>query len=410
MNDPTTHRAKLRRIWPLAAGALTAVIVAGWSIASLAPTPARAVAEPVQTALPAPPKDGVMGFVVESFVPPVVQGKDACPHGLAPRLKDEFLATLPAAEAARLRLKANEKEFTERWHAMAFGPKNETNICSQPDLFSRPPFPGVESKTGWGLDLDRKTGGSDPDGCAHDEFQTPNGEQGIDNQEYRAMGCTLEWRGVDGVGGDIQSGLRQFHASGEWTQVLLLRGVTSFVKADNVEVIYANTPDRPVLDSKGHFLPGMSFSVSDKPPRHRNVLHGRIRNGVLTTDPAEIELTETWGQGGARDIRGNRSSYHYFKGRMKLEFQPDGTLKGLVGGYRPLMDVIISPALGGAGSALVAGIDCAAELATLKKYADGMRDPQSGQCHGISSAMRLSAVPAFVNDLPKAGAKRETAR
>ncbi|GAC1579103.1 MAG: hypothetical protein NVS3B27_23130 [Novosphingobium sp.] len=277
MNDPTTHRAKLRRIWPLAAGALTAVIVAGWSIASLAPTPARAVAEPVQTALPAPPKDGVMGFVVESFVPPVVQGKDACPHGLAPRLKDEFLATLPAAEAARLRLKANEKEFTERWHAMAFGPKNETNICSQPDLFSRPPFPGVESKTGWGLDLDRKTGGSDPDGCAHDEFQTPNGEQGIDNQEYRAMGCTLEWRGVDGVGGDIQSGLRQFHASGEWTQVLLLRGVTSFVKADNVEVIYANTPDRPVLDSKGHFLPGMSFSVSDKPPRHRNVLHGRIR-------------------------------------------------------------------------------------------------------------------------------------
>ena len=64
----------------------------------------------------------------------------------------------------------------------------------------------------------------------------------------------------------------------------------------------------------------MSFSVSDKPPRHRNVLHGRIRNGVLTTDPAEIELTETWGQGGARDIRGSRSSYHYFKGRMKLEF------------------------------------------------------------------------------------------
>jgi hypothetical protein len=410
MNDPTTHRAKLRHIWPLAAGALTAVMVAGWSIASLAPSPARAVAEPVQTALPAPPKDGVMGFVVESFVPPVVQGKDACPHGLAPRLKDEFLATLPAVEAARLRLKANEKEFTERWHAMAFGPKNETNICSQPDLFSRPPFPGVESKTGWGLDLNPKAGGSDGDGCAHDEFETPTGEQGIDNQEYRAMGCTLEWRGVDGVGGDIQSGLRQFHASGEWTQVLLLRGVTSFVKADNVEVIYANTPDRPLLDSKGHFLPGMSFSVSDKPPRHRNVLHGRIRNGVLTTDPAEIELTETWGQGGARDIRGNRSSYHYFKGRMKLEFQPDGTLKGLVGGYRPLIDVIISPALGGAGSALVAGIDCAAELATLKKYADGMRDPQSGQCHGISSAMRLSAVPAFVNDLPKAGAKRESVR
>jgi len=402
MNDQTPHKANLGRIWPVAS-LLAAVMVAGWSIASLTPSPARAVAEPASTTLPSPPKDGVIGFVIESFVPPVVQGKDACPRGLAPRLKDEFLATLPAEEAARLRLKANEKEFTERWHAMAFGPGNETNICTHPDLFNRPPFPGVESRTGWGLDLNPKAGAADPEGCAHDEFETPTGEQGIDNQEYRAMGCTLEWRGVDGVGGDIQSGLRQFHASGEWTQVILLRGVTSFVKADNVEVIYANTPDRPVLDSKGHFLPGM-------PPRHRNMLHGRIRNGVLTTDPAEITLTQTWGQGGARDIRGNRSSYHYFKGRMRLEFQPDGSLKGLVGGYRPLIDVIISPALGGAGSALVAGIDCAAELATLKKYADGMRDPQSGQCHGISSAMRLSAVPAFVNDLPKAGARRETAR
>ena len=406
MTYPAENQPKSRRVWPLVAGALT-VGAAGWSIASLAPSPARAVGELVNHMLPPPPKDGVIGFVVENFVPPVVQGKDACPHGLAPRLKDEFLATLPADEQARLRLKANEKEFTERWHATAFGPGNATNICTQPDLFSRPPFPGVESRTGWGLDLDGKSGA---DGCAHDEFQTPTGEQGIDNQEYRAMGCTLEWRGVDGIGGDNQTGMRQFHASGEWTQVLLLRGVTSFVKADNVEVIYANTPDRPTVDSKGHFLPGMSFSVSDKPPRHRNVLHGRIRDGVLTTDPAEIELTQTWGQGGARDIRGNRSSYHYFKGRVKLEFQPDGSLKGLVGGYRPLIDVIISPALGGAGSALVAGIDCAAELATLKKYADGMRDPESGQCHGISSAMRLSAVPAFVNDVPKSGAKRETAR
>lgn len=95
---------------------------------------------------------------------------------------------------------------------------------------------------------------------------------------------------------------------------------------------------------------------------------------------------------------------------MQLEFQPDGSLKGLVGGYRPLIDVIISPALGGAGSALVTGIDCASELATLKKYTVGLRDPQSGQCHGISSAMRLSAVPAFVNDLPKAGGRREAAR
>ncbi len=104
-------------------------------------------------------------------------------------------------------------------------------------------------------------------------------------------------------------------------------------------MIYANTPDRPMLDSKGKFLPGASFSISDKPPRHRNVLKGRIVNGVLTTEPADIMLAQTWGQGGARDIRGNRSKWDYRKGRLRLEFQPDGSLAGMLGGYRPVFDV-----------------------------------------------------------------------
>ena len=50
-------------------------------------------------------------------------------------------------------------------------------------------------------------------------------------------------------------------------------------------------------------------------------------------------------------------------------------------------------------AALVAGIDCAAYHATLKKLADGIRDPRTGQCSGVSSAEQMSAVPAFVNDV-----------
>ncbi len=88
---------------------------------------------------------------------------------------------------------------------------------------------------------------------------------------------------------------------------MLLRGVDSLERDDEVEVIYGNTPDRPMVDSKGQFLAGASFTISTKPPRHRNVLRGRIVGGVLTTEPADIKLTQTWGQGGARDIRGNRS-------------------------------------------------------------------------------------------------------
>jgi hypothetical protein len=401
METPNDRRVQSPRR-PLRMGlfvsAAAGMFALGGSALQIAHAPADAAPTPKQQ-LPAPPANGVMGFVVQDFVDPVVPGMDACPTGTAPRLRDEYLRTLPAADQARLKLKENEAEFEKLWHAYAFGP-NGTNICSQPDMFDHPAYPAVQSKYGLGLDLDggKQTG----DTCAHDEFQSPTGERGIDNQEYRAMGCTLEIRGADGQGGDALTGMKQFHNSGEWTQVILLKGVDSLVNDPNVEVIYANTADRPVLDSKGNFLRNVSFTVNNTGARHRNVLHGHIRNGVLTTDPADIRLAQTWGQGGARDIRGNRSQYHYQKGRLRLEFQPDGTLRGFVGGYRPIFDVIVSTSLGGAGSALVAGIDCSAEFAALRKYADGMRDPKTGKCTAVSSAMRIGAIPAFVTDLPPA--------
>jgi hypothetical protein len=372
-------------------GLVAAALALGGPIASSGP----AIGEDAPRALPKPPANGVMGFVISEFYQPIVPGKEACPQGPVLKMRDAYLATLAPAERERLTRKENEKELVTLWQRTTFGP-NGTNVCSQPDLFDGPLQRTVQSPLAIGLDLDA---GNTAEGCAHEEFVTPSGEQGIDNQEYRANGCMLEWRGLDGMPSDNAVGMRQFMASGEWTQVLLLRGVDSLENDASVEVIYANTPDRPLVDSKGGWLPGATFSITTEIPRNRNVLAGRIDNGVLTTGPADIRLTQTWGQGGARDIRGNRSKWHYQKGRLRLAFQADGSLRGVLGGYRPLFDVIVSPALGGAGSALVAGIDCAGALRTLRKHADGMRDPRTGQCTAISSTQRIAAIPAFVNDI-----------
>jgi hypothetical protein len=360
-----------------------------------------AVGEATPTALPKPPADGIMGFVVDNFVAPIVPGKESCPDGPALKLRDAYVAGLAPAERERLLRKENEKELERAWKLSAFGP-NDTNVCSQPDMFDHPLLHTVKSPLGWGLDLDGDggKGAAGADGCAQQDFTSPTGDKGVDNQEYRAMGCKREWRGADGMPSDQAVGMKQFYVSGEWTQVILLRGVDSLEHDDDVEVIYGNTPDRPFVDSKGNFLRGATFTISEAPPRHRNVLHGKIENGILTTRPQDIALTQTWGQGGARDIRGNRGVWDFREGRLRLAFQPDGTLRGMLGGYRPLFDLIISPSLGSAGSPLVAGIDCAAELKTIRKYADGLRNPKTGQCEGISSAMEVSAVPAFVNDVP----------
>jgi hypothetical protein len=350
-------------------------------------------AEETVAKLPDPPADGIVGLVVTRFAPTIVQDKDACPNGPSPKMRDAYLERLPEAERARLSLKENEPELTRLWKAESFGPDG-ANICTNPEMFDRP-----LQRTVLDLDGDGGKGGKNPGGCAQQNFVSPLGEAGIDNQEYRAMGCQLEYRGVDGIGGDMIRGSTQFHTSGEWTQVLLLRGVDSLVNDPSVEVIYANTPDRPVQDLNGKVLSGGSFTVATDSARRRNVLRGKIEGGVLTTEAKDIELAQTWGQGGARDIRGNRTTYSFRRGQLRLRFQPDGSVIGLLGGYRPIFDVISAQGLGGAGSALVAGMDCASQLATLRKMADGYRDPKTGQCTAVSSAINLIAVPAFVNDL-----------
>lgn len=359
--------------------------------------------EPTARTLPPVPADGTMGFVISRLVLPVIHDKAACPEGPALTLRQSFVESLSPQERARLLLKENEPELTKRWQAQIFGP-NGTNICSNPDMFERPLIRTLKSPNAWGFDLDGDggKGGDSDEGCAQEDFTTPTGEPGIDNQEYRVLGCMPGYRGEDGLKSEYETGTRQFFLSGEWTQVILVRGIDSLEHDPSVEVIYANTPDRPAVDSSSRMLPGSSFTISDKPPRRRNVLKGRIDNGVLTTEPADIRLAQTWGQGGARDIRGNRTTYDLRKGRLRLELQNDGSALGMLGGYRPVFELIQSPAIGGAGSGITAGIDCAGQLRTLLHFADGIKDPKTGKCSGVSAAYRIEAIPAFVNDVPAA--------
>ena len=368
-----------------------AVLAIGATTANSGPgSPATAQAQ-TASQLPMPPANGIMGFVVWHFVPPVIQGKDACPDGPALKNREIFLNSLSAEERERLSKKENEKEFTQRWRASLMSPDG-MNMCTQSAQFpDRPTVRTVQSRFAWGLDLDGDASGGpkDPDSCEHETFTSPDGEMGIDNETYRSLGCALEWRGVDGVAGDIVRGFENLMASGEWTQVILLRGVDSLVSDDHVDVIYGNTSDRPVVDPVGRFVEHASFTVSDKDGRYRNVMHGRIVNGVLTTDRQDIKLSR-----GAASPR--RNPFDLRRSRLRLMFQPDGSLKGILGAYQP---IYYGGSIGGLGTAMTAGIDCAGQHNTLVRHADGLRDPKTGKCTAVSTAMELFAVPAFVNDL-----------
>src|SRR5437867_6423148 len=67
--------------------------------------------------LPAPPASHMLGFVVYSFVPPVIQGKDACPEGPALKTREIALSKLPPDQRERIAKPENQAEFRKLWVA-----------------------------------------------------------------------------------------------------------------------------------------------------------------------------------------------------------------------------------------------------------------------------------------------------
>lgn len=350
-----------------------------------------------------PLKNGEMGFVLTAFAPAIYQAKDDCPDGLSNTIRENFLQSLAAPERADLSRPENEKTLASRWKAWALGPNN-TNICAFPERFpDRGPQKIFKGSVARGLDLD---GGKPDCGGGEASFISPEGQRGIDNAAYRGLGCSRNYRGVDGTAGDIVKGSNMRLSSGEQSIVLLLRGVDSLDNDPQVEVILGSTNDRPVLDSKGNFVTGTSFTLADQ-PRWRNLLRGRIEKGVLMTSAAPITLDRKFGHGGQM---GASAEWQFHDAQLRLAFMKDGSVKGLLGGYQTPRNIMISTISGALGAATVAGIDCAADYNTLLKFADHARDPKTGQCTQASVALDVEAVPAFVFDRPTQVAAKGTAK
>ena len=67
------------------------IVLRSTALAALLAIGPSVVSEPADRALPAPPANGEMGFVVSYFIQPVIQGPDACPAGTVPKLREAFL-------------------------------------------------------------------------------------------------------------------------------------------------------------------------------------------------------------------------------------------------------------------------------------------------------------------------------
>jgi hypothetical protein len=278
--------------------------------------------------------------------------------------------------------------YFHTWRAASayrgYTPDIETYI--NPFAAEDPGQPEVTSRIGEGFNLDGKIKPND--------FVSPDGERGIDNQLYRAWGCDAPWRGENGNGTLVLRSNDKM-LEGLFTIVIRVSGSNDPMNDDNATVEIGYSPDQIMKDARGNV--GVDYSYRILAGEQYTKLKARIKDGVVETEQSDIHMPQiAWFYNQLRDA-------FLRQGKIRVVPNSDGTAMGLVGGYRDFRDVYAQNVFTQSGG--VQGVreheDHVALYYALRRHADGMFNAKTGRYDGISSAYRMKLVPAFVVDPDK---------
>lgn len=357
-------------------------------------------------------KNDQLGFVVSHIA--YALSKDASETGACPNGMTKGYANPGDVFVDHPELRQQEGELEDKYNRRVYGQAMNDpsikNLCLNPELGK--PDPNFRTVTGKdvpadGIDLDGQDshikGTPVPGSGAHDDFRGLNGERGVDNQFYRLVGCSKSFQSTG------QSNTWEVEMyTGSWGILLTLKGAGDLHNAKDVEVgIYANA-DPIQLSPTREALPNATYAA-EQDPRFRATAHGRIVNGVLTTDPIDVRFHWI-----VNSIHLERT---LTKARLHMTLSPDGGMEGILGGYTPLDDLYNfqygfgngKDAKGDAaplrlrtvssiGQARVLEHTCNGAYYAMKQLADGDCNVKTGQCTSISTQYRIKAIPAFVVD------------
>lgn len=285
---------------------------------------------------------------------------------------DNFRAQFPT-EQARLEVLKKYAYYTNR------GPKGE-NVFYHPTVIKDPlPFRPVQGNTGIGINLDGQSSAND--------FVSPTGEPGIDNQLYRVVGCLPGWRKGGMVEGIVISEIKASHKP---RLLLEVSGVESQKNDSDVTVTVYRGLDAVEAGPDGKLIPFRSQRIDTREgQRFIHTLKGKITDGVLTTEPADIRLP-------SYEQANMPGEYIIKDAQLQLELSDTGA-RGYVGGQFDIEHwyLMFAKTWGAHFIADVIGWSGPATYAALYQYADGHPDGQ-GKNTSISGAYIAEFAKTFV--------------
>ena len=336
-----------------------------------------------------------LGFAITDWRPSVYESQyyDECPDGLAigndeiwwkglsPKDRDKFTngGLIEPVDQPRAGTAAKR------------GPHGE-DVCWRPDLVTDPPLREVKGKTSYGMNLDGTTDGhATANSCGHQKFTSPDGKEQVDNQIYRIVGCIYGWRRGNYM---VEHANRERRDSSKGIILVEVTGIDDEKNDSDVQVSFYGTDTVLSKDNKGLPLPYASYHISPV-PLYGATTHGKIVDGVLTTDPVDAKLP-LFGHNYVGDM-----SMRALRLRLKLDQgKPDGPYTGMLAGYYDVDSWLNW--IQRIGFLVVTGQwDCPAVIEASRRLADGYPDPKTGNCTALSTSMDFDAQPAFILHPPK---------
>lgn len=343
---------------------------------------------PQPAALPRLRPEGETKTFVISWISPANDVSDKqCPKLNDHPSQDDYYALMSKDEAAQARA-AHAKDggvSFDNGDMERRGPHG-LNAVLLPGIVKDPGLIAPQSSVARGLNLDGDDGhGRPPPGvCKHKNYVSEDGRTGIDNQLFTVEGCI---KGLQGHKGFYPQYTNEQRRNGGLSILLQISGIKNPKNDDHVDILILYSKDPMAKNAAGnHVLPDYTFRVSDKPEYTYYFTHvrGRIVNGVILSDPVDTLKMNL----------GIDPELTLHKAQFRLEIEPDGTLKGVLGGYQDWRRVMMS----NAASQLEFDDGFAAPglYNALKRNADGLKDPRTGECEGISVAFDVEGAPAFI--------------
>jgi len=315
-----------------------------------------------------PLKNGAIGYALTHKFWSVYEtpNKTECPQGMNDGPREQF-KKLYSDGKKRSIVEAQLKREGAQWHP-----------TTEPEQFS---FLEAKSDVSYGLNLDGKVGPED--------FASPDGEKGIDNQLYRVIGCIGHYRTM----GTINHFENEFMRSYDDARIVIeLTGVDDLVNDGDVTVTTYRGSDGLLQDATGEgFIPGGTERVDMRwGKEYMTQLKGKIVDGVLTTQPVD-RIMLPWG------VTFNTSGYHVFRGfQLKLKLTPQGA-EGLMAGYVDIEN--FTHHLNTSWSThhhSYGQLSSPSQYRALHRLADGYPDPQTGKNTAISSAVSVKFTQVYV--------------